>query len=338
MKPEISIYSPRPKRFNIDALKVQQEEGMHDMFTAYLARPGLVDTEDLKGYPCTVTWNNRFAVQTLHGYVDTTSNMTEGFGATGMVIIGLGASSVLRNGQARTWRRSTPHRIARNIVAPYRMGLVTDKYISTIDSFMQTSDSDWGALRRLGDLTGMALVATNTTIRMIDVRRAIGRSEMRSVPVYASPDSFVQMETPSPAGFDSFEFTGIDALGVNFTLAGGQEGGVKRHASQNFSSLEEARLASDRHQDRQRQYVRAAAEFSGQLAIKCGDVCEVEGLRWFVSKCSHEVRIDSSKSSVAVELHRATVSRPSSTDAPAIPESVLSNGKWSSARRFEVEL
>lgn len=338
MKPEITIYGPRPLRFNIDSLSVSQEEGMHDMFTAYLARPGDVDMDSIKGQPCEVVWNNRFAAQTLPGYVDTTSELEGDTGITGVVIMGLGASSVMRSGEARSWRRTPLHRIAANIVRPYRMGLVTDRYVSSIDSFMQTSDSDWAALARLAGITGMSLVATGTTVRLVDVRKEIGRSRLRPVTVLEAPDSFVQLETPSPVGFDSFEFTGIDALGVNFAVKGGVDGGVKRHSGQNFASLEDARLAAHRHRDRERHYIRAIAEFKGQVPVSSGSVCVVEGQRWYVAKCKHEVRQGTSASSVSVELHRATEDRPTSADAPTFTTPIVRGGKWVSDRRYEVEL
>ena len=336
MKPEIEIFGPRPMRFNIDSLSVTQEEGMHDMFTSYLARPGAVDAEDLKGQPCQVTWGTGFSTTTLVGYVDTTSRIVGE--QSGLVIIALGATSTMRSGEARSWRRASPFRIARNVVHPYRMSLVADKYIATVDAFMQTDDSDWACLARLAGLSGMSLVGRNTSVMLIDVRKAIGRAKMRPVPVFREPESFVQMETPSPVGFDTFDFSGIDRLGSKFAVRGGPEGGVQRHASQNFSSLDEARMASVKHGDRQRHHIRAVATFHGQLNMQVGDVCVVEGQHWYVAKCQHEVRIGTSQTTVTAELHRAVEGRPATADIALNPASVLRGGKWIAERNYEVEL
>lgn len=337
MKPEIEIYGRRTLRFNVDSLSVPQSEFMHDMCTLHMANPGDVDVELLKGQPFRLTWGNGIASQAMYGYVDTTSSLT-GDNPTGLALIGLGASSVMRSGHARSWKRSTPFRIARSIVHPYRLSLVSDKYVATVDSFMQSEESDWAALTRLATLAGMSLVATNNAVRLVDVSKAIGRAKFRPVPHFVEPDTFVQLETPSPVGFDTYEFTGIDRLGSSFTLSGGQPGGVKRHSSQNFASLEDARLAAVRQAARQRQYVRAMAEFTGQLNVKCGDVCVVEGQHWYVAQCTHEVQHAAGKHRVSLELHRAISGRPATADVATPPAPVLQQGKWVSARQYEVEL
>lgn len=276
MKPEIEIYGSRPLRFSIDRLTVEQNEGMHDAFTAYLANPGDVDSALLRGSPCRVVWGQGFAAQSMYGYIDTPTDMT-GHEHNGMVLLGLGASSAMRNGQARSWRRSSPFRVARTIVAPYRMSFAVDKYVASIDAFMQSDESDWSALVRLAAATGMSLVSHGTSVRLLDVRKTIGRSMLRPAPLLNDPDSFVQLETSSPVGYDKFEFNGIDRLGSPFAMRGGQSNGIQRHSGQNFQSLEEARLAAVRHEDRERHYVRALAEFKGLVNISSGSVCVTEG-------------------------------------------------------------
>lgn len=337
MKPVIEIYGHRPAGYTVDSMAVTQSESMHDMCSVHMANPGDVDTELLKGQPFRLTWGSGFAVATMLGYVDTTSDMAGDIGS-GFAIIGLGASSCMRNGQARSWRRASPHRIARSIVRPHRLSLVTDKYVATVDSFLQTDDSDWAALTRLASMTGMSLVANNTVVRLVDVRKAIGRAQFRPVPMFDAPDSFLQMETPAPVGYDAFEFKGIDRMGANFTLRGGSPDGVQRHSSQNFGSLEAARLAAVRQVDRQRQYVRALAEFDGQLNVKCGDVCVVEGQHWYVAQCKHETSFAAGRSHVSLELHRATTGRPATADVATPPGPTVRQGKWVSEQLYEVEL
>jgi hypothetical protein len=336
MKPTIEIYGSTPHNYLIDHLSVSMEEGSHDLLTAYVVKPGVPRTDELKGAPAKITWGSGPNTTTSYGYVDTTAKITGD--SFGWVIMVLGATSVMRSGSARSFRRSTPFQIASTVTSPYRMALAIDQYVSPLDNFMQTSGSDWAALKHLADQTGMALVGSNTSIRLIDVRRALGRAVSRPVPQLINPDSFVQMETPSPVGFDTYDFTGIDALGNNFSVSGGPSGGVKRHSGRNFASLDDALNEGLQWEDRQRKFVRALATFSGQTPTKVGDIIAVEGARWFVSKCEHKVSGVSSTSDVSMELHRVEKVRPASLNNITPPDTRLMNGSWISSKRYEVEL
>jgi hypothetical protein len=272
------------------------------------------------------------------GYVDTVNLMSGRDALSGWALIGLGATSKMRSGTARSFRRATPFTIAKNIVTPYRMGVMVDQYIHQLDAFMQTSESDWATLMRLADTTGMSLIADGTTAKLVDVRRAIGRAAMRPIKHLFEPDAFIKMDTPSPVGFDTYEFTGIDRMGVQFAVKGGPEGGVKRHAAENFSSLEEARSAAIRWEDRQRFMHRAMVTYSGQVSVKAGDVLRVEGETWFVAGVRHTVPIGSSNQVVQIELHRTAEKRPSTAYIPPTPTSTRRNGVWVSSQAYAVEL
>lgn len=336
MKPIIRIYGTPRHNYTIDRLKISQEEGAHDLLTAYIAGPGRSDLNEMKGAPAKITWGNGITARTAVGYVDTISRL--GGPDSGIIIMLLGATSAMRSGEARTFRRTTPFRIARSIVHPYRLSLTVDQYVSPLDSFMQTSESDWAALKQLADMTGMALVGSNTAVRMVDVRRELGRSRLRPVRHLPDPASFVQMETPSPVGFDRYEFTGIDALGQNFSVTGGPERGVKRHSGRNFASLDDARNASLQWEDRKRFYVRSLATFRGNDATQVGDVVFVEGLRWFVSKVEAAVHTNGLNGETEMELHRSTSTRPASLEKASYPSSRRVGMDWVSSKQHEVEL
>lgn len=338
MKPEIEVYGDTNRRFVIDSLKVEMSEGMHDLATCFLANGSTIRPRDIKGLPCRVVWGQGFAAMSMYGYVDTPADVSAEGDSGGFVIMVLGATSVMRSGEARVWNRATPFRVARNIVAPYRLSLVVDKYISTVDQFMQTSDSDWAALTRLADLTGMSLIARDSAVYMVDVRKVIGRALLRPIPSLAEPTNFVRMETPSPIGFDRYEFEGIDGLGSKFAVRGGPDKGVKRHSPKNYSTLEEARLAAVRHQDRERHYIKASASFDTRTSTRAGDVVFVEGDYWYVSKVRHVTEFPTQNQGVTMELHRSERSRPSTSDREVVPPPVLRDGAWVAARKYEVEL
>jgi len=335
--PTLDVYgNGLVSRFSVDSLTASSEEGKHDQFSAYIALGAPV--YGMQGWPCTLTWGSGAATQSMIGYVDTVSEMTGDDALSGWAVIGLGATSKMRSGTARSFRRSTPFLIASNIVLPHRMGVMVDQYIYPLDAFMQTSESDWAALGKLADSIGMSLIADGTTAMLVDVRRAIGRAALRPIKHIREPDSFIKLDTPSPVGFDTFEFTGIDRMGSSFTVRGGPEGGVKRHAGENFSSLEEARNAARRWEDRQRFMKRAMATFSGQVAVKAGDVLMVEGGTWYVAGVRHTVALGSQKQTVQIELHQTEEKRPSSAYVPSPPTSVQRNGAWVSSQSYAVAL
>jgi hypothetical protein len=338
MQPLLEVYGERPFRFVVDSLKVQQSEGMHDMATAYLANPGVRNLGDLKGKPCTVTWGRKFAAQTFYGYIDTTGEMNGDADIGGLALICLGASSVMRSGQPHIWRKSTPYRIASALTRPYRMSLVVDKQQATIDSFMQTSESDWGALNLLAMESGMVVIPVGTAVRVVDVRRALGRSATTAVRFLKDPESFVQLETPSPVGFDTYNFTGVDPLGNNFAVRGGPADGIHRHSGEHFESLGAARNAEARKVDRQKHLVKAMATYSGQLGVRCGDLVSAEGLVWFVSSCDLEMAFGNPVSHTHLVLHRSSGVRPVSAAVDSVPSPVLRGGKWVSSKSYEVEI
>lgn len=339
-KPELTVYGRSTIPFTVDSLSVSQEVGKHDMFTAWLPRPEPIVAEDLKGYPCVLRWNGRSQARELRGFIDTVTGMQDQGTADkgGLAVIGLGASTVMRNGAPRTWLRRTPHQIAKNILAPYRFGLITDKYVTSLDAFMQTGESDWQALARLADTTGMELIAHDTTIMIVDVRKAIGRSMGKPIVTITDTTSLAQLETLSPPGYDRYMFTGIDRLGAKFTVRGGPPDGVYRHTDRNFSSLEDARMAERRHEDRLRHYVRAVIDVPGQIAIRTGDVVLANGERWFVAKCKTEVRQASFNSYNTLELHRPLETRPAAASNAIAPPPTLRGGTWVAESSFEVEL
>ena len=337
MLPTLDVYgNGLATRFSVDSLTASSEEGKHDQFSAYIAQGAPISR--MEGRPCALTWGSGVATQSMIGYVDTVSEMTGDDTLAGWAVIGLGATSKMRSGTARSFRRSTPFLIASNIVLPHRMGVMVDQYIYPLDAFMQTSESDWAALGKLADSIGMSLIADGTTAMLVDVRRAIGRAALRPIKHIWEPDSFIKLDTPSPVGFDTFEFTGIDRMGSSFTVRGGPEGGVKRHAGENFSSLEEARNAARRWEDRQRFMKRAMATFSGQVAVKAGDVLMVEGGTWYVAGVRHTVALGSQKQTVQIELHQTEEKRPSSAYVPSPPTSVQRNGAWVSSQSYAVAL
>jgi hypothetical protein len=338
MKPLLEVFGDRPFRFSVDSLKVQQSEGMHDMATVHLANPGVQNLDDLKGKPCTITWGRRFAAQTFYGYIDTTGEMNGENDIGGLALICLGATSVMRSGQPHIWRKSTPYRIARTITRPYRMALVVDKKQSTIDSFMQTSESDWGALNLLAMESGMVVIPSGTAVRMVDVRRALGRAATTPVRALLNPESFVQLETPSPVGYDTYAFTGVDSLGNNFAVRGGPDDGIRRHSGERFESLGAARNAEARKVDRQKHLVKAMATYAGQLGVRCGDLVSAEGLVWFVSSCDLEMSFDNPTSYTHLVLHRSPGVRPVSAAVDSVPTPALRAGKWVSSKSYEVEV
>lgn len=335
MRPTITIHNEVGSTFyHADSLVVSMDEGRHDSFSVYLSNPEGLDAS-VTGRPCSISWGAGASPNSLVGYIDTVAEMT-GDGLPGKTLVCIGASSVMRSGTARTWRRSPPLRIASNIVRPYKLGLLIDKYPHNIDSFMQSSESDWHALINLAAATGTSLVADGTVVKLIDVRKEIGRSTLTRGDNYREPDAFVQLDTNSPAGFDQYEFSGIDRLGSTFKVRGGE--GVKRHAQESFSSLDDALNAARRREDRTRLLVRATATYSGPMSVRNGAVINVEGRPWYVANCRHEVSLETYGQTTVLELHRSEKSRPSTASSPTPPVPVVRHGAWVSAQSFEVEL
>jgi hypothetical protein len=340
--PVLAVLGDRQLKLSVNSLAVSQEEFMHDQFTAHISSAPTIGADDLKGYPASISWGSTVGGQTMVGYIDTVSEM-DGDRTTGLAIIGLGASSHMRSGQARTWTRRTPLDIAREIVRPYRLGLEVDKYVAPLDFFMQTSESDWATLTALAQLTGMSLIADGAVVRLIDVRKELGRAMLRPTMMLdaAEAESFHRIESKSTVGHDKYTFTGVDRLGVPFSVAGGPEDGVERHAAENFASLEEALNAGRRWEDRQRTLVRSMCTFPGFVDARAGSVIRVIDRTvqyWYVARCKHEVTGLGQGYRTHMELHTTDERRPSAPVLTTRPAPVLRNGAWVSSRSYEAEL
>lgn len=334
MKPVLRI-SGTSERFVVDHLTITEAEGMHVRFSAFISGPG-DNLRRFAGAPCSIEWGSGVTRDTEWGYIDTPTQI-EHLAARGTMILGLGATSVMRSGAARSWSRTTPYRIARSLTRPYGLAIAADSYEAGIDSMMQTSQSDWATLQDLADKVGMSLVARGVQVRIIDVQRALGRAQLRDILTIGNLAGITYMDTASPVGFDRFEFNGIDSLGENFTVRGGT-GPVKRHAPENFGTLEDALLAKQRWEDRTRHLQKALASYQGATAARVGDVVRVAGKLWYVARSTVEVDGIHAKTDTQLELHRTNKARPTSADIiPNVPVA-LRQGALAAARRSEIEL
>lgn len=334
MKPVLRIVGT-DAAFTIDYLLVNESEGMHVRFSAFISDPGTPLLQYM-GRACSIEWGTALTTTVEYGYVDTPTTV-EHQAARGTMVLGLGATSVMRSGTARSWSRTTPFLIARSLTRPYGLALAADRYEAGIDSFLQSSQSDWATLQALAEKTGMSLVARGVQVRLIDVKRALGRAQLRSVLTITNPDSVTYMDTASPVGFDTYEFTGVDALGSPFVVRGGN-GPVKRHAPENFATLEDALLAQRRWRDRDRQMSKALVTFQGPTAARVGDVVNVQGALWYVAKSKVEIDGVAGKTDTQLELHRTSSARPKSADIVREVPAGLRQGRLVSARRSEVLL
>jgi hypothetical protein len=257
----------------------------------------------------------------------------------------LGASSVMRSGSERQWKAKRPFDIASDIVRPYGFCLEMDTYQYTIPLFVQSAESDWQLLVRLANQIGMALIGTNTVIRMIDPSLEIRRRRLR--PLYTfnvnTLTGYSVSTSPVPLGYEARVFSGVDKFGTTFNVTANPTSDITLPAPETVRSLEDALGAAERIERRRHRLRRATCSLKFTPGLRSGTTVALtngaETNVWFIAEATHVKSMDESYSRLV--MHRdeddQTVTSPV-WQGVQWPSPVLHQGHWIAPSRWEREL
>jgi len=337
------VFTAGSTTLNVGDYDIEERCGQHDLLTV----TGTVKTLAAEvGKPASLWIEQGVYSRRIVGYVDTHGTSMGRNRETFDAVYVLGASSVMRSGAERKWKSMRPFDIACDIVRPYGFCLEMDTYNYKIPLFAQSSESDWQLLNRLAAEIGMALIGTNTVIRMVDPVLEIRRRKLRpinTVDVRTLSDYNIS-QSPVPLGYEGRVFQGIDRFRSSFSVTANPNATVVLPAPETVRSLEDALSAVDRIERRRHRMKRATCSLkfmpilrSGTtLALTDGTVTKV----WFIAETRH-VYTNNQKLRTYLVLNRDDDDQSTAVDAwrgSQWPEPVLMNDRWVSSIRWEREL
>lgn len=337
------VFSAGSTSFNVGDYDIEERCGQHDLLTVTGSGKTLA-TE--VGKPASLMISQGVYSRRIVGYVDIQATSMGRNRETYDAVYVLGASSVMRSGVERKWKGMRPFDIACDIVRPYGFCLEMDTYQYKIPLFAQSSESDWQLLNRLAAEIGMALIGTNTVIRLVDPVLEIRRRKLRplyTVDVRTLSDYNIS-QNPVPLGYEGRVFQGIDRFKQTFSVTANSNATVVLPAPETVRSLEDAFSAAARIERRRHRLKRATCSLrfmpvlrSGTtLALTNGTVTNV----WFIAESRH-VSTSGDKVRTYLVLNRDDDDQRTAVDAwrgSQWPEPVLLGDRWVSSIRWEREL
>jgi hypothetical protein len=366
MKTTMTAYvNGSPIAIEPQQMVIDEAEGLHDMatltFGGFYGRDivkqldlGNVAANDI-GPPAVVEVITGSVLVRFYGYIDTAVETRSSLNDTTVQLYFLSSSSIMRNGSSRVWHGKLPFEIAKDILKPYGLGLEMDKVPYPMESFTQSDESDWEALRNLAVRNGLSLTSSASIIQMRDVINTTRRAKGTSLtPRFRRPGSyrvnsgleatgFTQVASRTPMGAERYRYYGIDHLGVAFEVAGGVSA-ISKSPGTVVSSLGSALREARRHEAMGRFVTRATLDSPGLVGCSAGECIivesDTESEYWYISSSKHSLVSRKDEHHMTLELCRQEGVSPGYISAvvPRRPTTVLIGKEWRCDRFWAVEL
>ena len=306
------------------------------------------------GPPAAIEMVTGSAFVEFYGYIDTTVE-NRSRGESTVEVFFLAASSVMRNGTPRVWHDKLPFDIAKDILSPYGLGLEMDKVPHLMESFTQSDESDWEAMRNLAVRNGLSLTVSGPIIQMRDVINETRRAKGADLtPRFRRPGSqqvsrgleaaqFTQVASRTPVGGERYRYYGIDHLGVSFDVAGGVSS-ISKNPGVVVGSLGSALREARRHESVGRFVTRAKLDAVGYVGCSSGSCIIVDNDQepeyWYINSSTHTLTPVKEEHHMTLELCRQEGVSPGYISAPLSrrPTTVLIGKEWRCDRDWKVEL
>jgi hypothetical protein len=337
------VFSAGSTAFNVSDYDIEERCGQHDLLTV----TGTVKTLAAEiGKPALLQIDQGAYSRKIVGYVDTQATSMGRDRETFDAVYMLGASSVMRSGVERKWKGKRPFDIASEIVRPYGFCLEMDTYKYTIPLFAQSAESDWQLLNRLAAEIGMALIGTNTVIRMVDPILEIRRRKLRPLNIIdiRTLSDYNISQSPVPLGYEGRVFQGVDRFRKSFVVTANPDSSVVLPAPETVRSLEDALSAAERIERRRHRLKRATCSMKFMPILRSGTTLALTNGTdtnvWFITESRH-VSVANDKVRTYLVLNRDEDDDRTAVDAwrgSQWPEPVLMGDRWVSSIRWEREL
>ena len=315
----------------------------HDMLT--IESTNGPDLGRYAGKPGRLDIANGSNSRTIAGYLDTQATSVGRHKDFVSVSYLLGASSVMRSGVERKWVNKRPFEIARDVTQGHGFCLEMDAYPYTIGLFVQHNESDWQLLCRLADEVGMALIGTNTVIRMIDPSMEIRRRKSRPVAVYDvnKLDEYHISASPTPIGYEARVFQGIDKWGTTFSVTANAGSSITLPAPEVVKSLGDALSAKERIERRRHRLYHANASMTFNPVLRSGTTIGLSNGSitnvWFITEARHTMKHGGSRTDLVLRRDADEQTSVVGTwRALQWPQPTLVQDRWVGSQRWEREL
>lgn len=354
----------------IKEAELSRDAFMHDHLRVSFVYPDVRRVSELSGAPVVMRYGGGNAQGTFHGYVkDATPDI--GVNTLGIARLieftCLGPSSIMQSGSPRNFAGMTADAIAKQVVLPYQLAVISDRHPYVWPSLMQTDESDWQFLVCLAQRIGFLLVVDGVTVYFIDPLRIVTMSGT-SVPLAAAgqssnpgllrADMKIGVKANTPA-FANNVVSSIDALGnvvsgssahdARQSFLGGvtTSAGITRRKTGTVSvdtATARANAFSCNTPDSWPYETQLVAKGDGRLrpgtlaALHVGDAAELSGL-WLCTSVVHNMNRGSYLMNAVLNrdsISKSSVPTPVVVDrgrsgplsTPASP--VLFNNRWTS--------
>lgn len=327
----------------VNEFTIDESCNKHDLLT--IQGTGGPDLGPYAGKPAQLDITSGSNSRLIAGYLDTQATSVGRH--KDLIHVGylLGASSVMRSGAERKWVNKRPFEIARDVVQEHGFCLEMDAYPYQLSLFAQHNESDWQLLCRLADEIGMALIGTNTVIRMIDPSMEIRRRKQRPVAVYDvnKLDDYHLSASPTPVGFEARVFKGIDKWGTTFTVTANADSAITLPAPEIVKYLGDALSAKERIERRRHRLYHATASMTFNPGLRSGTTVGLtNGPKtnvWFIAEAKHTMKSDGSRTDLVLRRDADEQSAVIKTwRAVQWPQPRLIQDRWIGSQRWEREL
>lgn len=307
--------------------------------------------------PVVVTWGRGLSsTATWYGYVnhhEYASNADSGSYAPQVTYYCLGTSKPMNSQETRTWGQTSPTYMAKQIAAEHnlRAVLTSTSWVSAYE--VQSAESDFAFLARMGEKYGFRLAVSGGTLYFIDPASVLAASSTQAIPSFQLNKNMAQLDTIRD--FTKIEgdnipgsevatraISGVDATtGVPFTVAAnGAQNTTRVQTGYVATSVAEATVMSNAWQNQAQFYIQAQAELYGNAMIYPGKLVYLSGTAlpadsvgyWMVSAADHVLRVSGTSYTILdkfvtrVTLLRNQGAQPKVTNTSVIrPEFVSCN-------------
>lgn len=263
-----------------------------------------------------VSWGRGLAnTATWYGYVnhhEYASNADSGSYAPQVTYYCIGTSKPMNSEVTRTWGQASPTYMAKQIAAEHNLRAVLTSTSWVSDYEVQSAESDFAFLVRMGEKYGFRFAVSGGTLYFIDPASVLAASSTQAIPSFNLDKSFIKQDTIRdfkkisgdniPGSEQATRvISGVDAVtGVPFTVAAnGSQAITKIQTGRVATSVAEATVMAQAWQNQAQFYTQATAELFGNAMLYPGKLVYLKGLAlpadsggyWMVSEAKHLLKV-----------------------------------------------
>lgn len=165
---EVVIGDGVTPEISVESMRMTEEAGQHQEVTLTALWP-VLDPSRYKDETISFLWGQKRV--RFDGYINRITK-DQGFQAQPLVTIScIGASWPLSDGAPRFWAQKTTSEIVQSLCEPHGIGTDLDDHEYVWPVVAQTSESDWGMIKKLAGKIGYIAFVHDGVVRVMDPRK-----------------------------------------------------------------------------------------------------------------------------------------------------------------------